>query len=269
MNELVVGQVIPALGQGAHQGLRLGRTRSDEDPLSSLDPGKSLVRGHQLGAVVRCELTLDAQVKLLRVLQEKEFERLGGSRTISVDVRVIAASNGNLEKAVRERRFREDVWFRLNVFPIHIPPLRQRKEDIPALVQWLIARKCREMGLPEQPDVAPDAMEQLRAYDWPGNVRELQNIIERALILCRGGALVFPHLGTAASGTAVADPGESPEAFPPLDRMVSEHIRRALSLAGGRVQGDGGAAQLLGVNPSTLRARMRKLGVLFGGRVAQ
>ena len=214
------------------------------------------------------ELTLDAQVKLLRVLQEREFERLGGSQTISVDVRVIAATNRNLEEAVRERRFREDVWFRLNVFPIHLPPLRQRKEDIPALVQWLMARKCREMGLPEHPDLAPGAMEMLQAYDWPGNVRELQNIIERALILCRGGELAFPHLGTAASGIAVADPGSSPGDFPPLDHMVSEHIQRAMSLAGGRVQGDGGAAQLLGVNPSTLRARMRKLGVPFGGRVA-
>jgi len=212
------------------------------------------------------ELTLDAQVKLLRVLQEREFERLGGSRTISVDVRVIAATNRNLEEAVRERRFREDVWFRLNVFPIHLPPLRQRKEDIPALVQWLIARKCREMGQPEHPDLAAGAMEQLQAYDWPGNVRELQNIIERALILCRGQALVFPNLGGSSTPAQVADPGGSLEAFSDLDHMVSEHIRRALSLAAGRVQGEGGAAQLLGVNPSTLRARMRRLGIPYGGR---
>ena len=210
------------------------------------------------------EITLDAQVELLRVLQEKEFERLGGTHTVTVDVRVIAATNRNLAEMVQRGRFREDLWFRLNVFPIQLPPLRHRKEDIPALVQWLIDRKAREMGLPEQPAMGPGAVDQLLAYHWPGNVRELQNVIERALILCQGLPLQFPHLGLRQPAYPQAAQGEKSEHFFVLDRVVSDHIRQALSLSGGRIQGDSGAAKLLGVNSSTLRARMRKLGIPFG-----
>ena len=214
------------------------------------------------------ELTLDAQVKLLRVLQEKEFERLGGARTLSVDVRVIAATNRNLTEAVQRGRFREDLWFRLNVFPIQLPPLRQRKEDIPTLVQWFIDRKSREMGLPEQPTISPGAMDRLIAYDWPGNVRELQNIMERELILSRGQPLNFAHLGWRQPADVLAAPPEvDTKGILPLDRVVADHIRNALAAAGGRIQGNGGAAQLLGVNPSTLRARMRKLAIPFGRKV--
>ena len=210
------------------------------------------------------ELTLDAQVKLLRVLQEQKFERLGGAQTLSVDARVIVATNRNLQELVQEKQFREDLWFRLNIFPIHLPPLRQRKEDIPALVQWLTDRKSREMGLPEQPMLAPGAMDQLLAYDWPGNVRELQNAIERAIILSRGKYLTFPHIGSRPMAEGAAEAAGKDDDFPSLDRVTSDHIRHALSLAEGRVQGKEGAAQLLGINASTLRARMRKLGISFG-----
>jgi len=212
------------------------------------------------------ELTLDAQVKLLRVLQDKEFERLGGSQTHRVDVRVIAATNRNLEEHVRHQRFREDLWFRLNVFPIYLPPLRQRREDVPALVQWFVDRKCREMGLARKPRVSPEAMEQLHEYEWPGNVRELQNVVERSLILCRDRPLEFPHLGVGAGPMAPALAPASSEAFPTLDEMSTSHIRRALLAAEGRVQGEGGAAELLGLKPSTLRARMRKLNIPYGRR---
>ena len=210
------------------------------------------------------ELTLEAQVKLLGVLENKEFERLGGTKTISVDARVIVATNRNLQAAVQEKTFREDLWFRLNVFPIQLPPLRQRKQDIPALVQWFVDRKSREMGLPARPILTPDAMEQLLAYTWPGNVRELQNVIERAIILSRGGPLVFADLGPRGEPETPAAP--SIDRFPPLDSIVADHIRQALSLAEGRVQGKSGAARLLGVNPSTLRARMRRLRIPFGCR---
>ena len=210
------------------------------------------------------ELTLDAQVKLLRVLQDHTFERLGGAQTITADVRVIVATNRNLQEMVQEKRFREDLWFRLNVFPVHLPPLRQRKEDIPALVQWSIDRKTREMGLPAHPTLALEAMDQLFAYDWPGNVRELQNVIERAIILSQGRPLEFPHLGFKQMAEIPAEVTGDGDSFPPLDKAVSDHIRKALSLTGGRVQGNGGAAQLLGINASTLRARMRKLGIPFG-----
>ena len=208
------------------------------------------------------ELTLDAQVKLLRVLEDQTFERLGGTQTITADVRVIAATNRDLHAAVRNREFREDLWFRLNVFPVHLPPLRQRQEDIPALVRWFIDRKTRELGLSAQPQLAPGATDQLMSYEWPGNVRELQNVIERAIILSRGQPLAFPELGSSRAAETPAVTGIS--SFPGLDRVVADHIRQAVGVAGGRIQGDGGAADLLGVNPSTLRARMRKLGIPFG-----
>jgi len=210
------------------------------------------------------ELTLGAQVKLLRVLQDNKFERLGGSKTISVDVRIMAATNRDLQRAVQEGQFREDLWFRLNVFPIQLPPLKQRREDIPALVQWFVDRKSREMGLPEQPTLVAGAVERLLDYDWPGNVRELQNVIERALILGRGGSLEFPQLGPQRAGDLAPADADMIDDFPTLDEVAAVHIRRALTATRGRVQGEKGAARLLDINPSTLRARMRKLGISFG-----
>lgn len=210
------------------------------------------------------ELPLAAQVKLLRVLQTMEFQRVGGSRTISVDVRVIAATNRDLREMVRKHGFREDLWFRLNVFPIKIPPLRDRKNDIPALAEYFALRKARDMNLPTHSGFAPDAFYQLMAYDWPGNIRELQNVIERALIISRGKPLSFSGLsGDVTSETKYSNKGLISEkgSVQTIDALLKGHIERTLALTKGRVEGEGGAAFLLGVNPSTLRGKMRRLGI--------
>jgi len=210
------------------------------------------------------ELPLQAQVRFLRVLQEREFERVGGTTPIRVDVRVLSATSRNLEDLIAKGLFREDLYFRLNVFPIVIPPLRDRKADIPALVQHFVRKKCREMGLQNSPSVSPGAVEQLMLYSWPGNVRELENIVERAIILSRGKNLTFPgivDLGTAAGhiGTETIH-SESVS----LKDLEVNHIKQILYRAGGKISGAGGAAELLQINPGTLRARMRKLGIPFG-----
>ena len=216
------------------------------------------------------ELTQDAQVKLLRVLQEREFERLGGQKTLTVDVRVVAATHRNLERMVQEGRFREDLWYRLNVFPIQLPPLRQRKEDIPSLIAHFVSRKSREMGLPSMPLLAPKALDQLQAYDWPGNVRELQNVVERALITCGGGALSFPELeGYKELSKPAATKEYEGDEVPKLDDVIIGHIRDVLYRCQGRVEGRGGAAEVLGVNPGTLRARMRKYRIPFGRKAME
>ena len=169
---------------------------------------------------------------------------------------------------MRRGRFREDLWFRLNVFPITLPPLRQRREDIPALVQHFVERKAREMGLPGQPRLAPEAIGQLQAYDWPGNVRELQNVIERALIVCRGRDLEFAHLGGRGAAERLAAAPAGAGTIATLDEVAAAHIRAVLAQTQGRVEGPYGAAAALGVHASTLRARMRKLGVPFGRRAS-
>jgi transcriptional regulator with GAF, ATPase, and Fis domain len=202
------------------------------------------------------ELQPQAQVRLLRVLQEKEIERVGGTTSIPVDIRVLSATNRNLQEMVASGRFREDLWFRLNVFPITIPPLRQRREDIPALVHYFIDRKCKELKLTERPVLAAGAIERLMAYDWPGNVRELENLIERALIQTRGDMLSFETL-SAPQVPVDRD-------LPPLDEMTVQHIKQALERAGGKINGQGGAAQILGIHPNTLRHRMNKLGIPYG-----
>ncbi len=217
------------------------------------------------------DLPAPAQVRLLRVLQEKEIERVGGTRPVKVDVRVIAATNRNLEALVRECRFREDLWFRLNVFPILIPPLRERKTDIPDLVHHFIVRKARELNLRVSPVLAPGAMERLMAYDWPGNVRELENILERALIRMRTAGpnepLKFDEFPAGKVGGETGRPApESEGSQVLLDEVTRHHILAVLEAAGGRVQGKNGAAARLGINPNTLRNRMRKLGIPFGRR---
>jgi formate hydrogenlyase transcriptional activator len=210
------------------------------------------------------ELSPEAQVRLLRVLQEKEIERVGGTQPIKVDIRVIAATHRDLQSMIKEGRFREDLFYRLQVFPISIPPLRQRMGDIPALVHHFITKKSREMGFRDISTMAMGAINRLYAYHWPGNVRELENAVERALILSRDEPLTFSDLQPLSYGDtekpACPLDGESLN----LDMAMSGHIRSVLEMTGGRVEGQGGAAELLGINPGTLRHRMRKLGIPFG-----
>ena len=199
------------------------------------------------------ELPLEVQAKLLRVIQEGEFERLGSSRTIKVDVRIVATTNRDLEEEVRKGRFRQDLYYRLNVFPLTVPPLRQRKEDIPLLVQVFTERYARELGK-EIAAIPKETMKALQDYNWPGNVRELENLIERAVILCPGPVL------------QLADKLENPTASPSaglrtLEETEREQILKTLMVTAWRVNGKNGAAAILGLHPSTLRARMQKLGI--------
>ncbi len=207
------------------------------------------------------ELSLEAQVKLLRVLQEKKFECVGGTRTIEVDARVIAATHRDLDKMVRESRFREDLWYRLNVLPVRIPPLRLRREDIPSLVQYFVKRKAQEMNIQHTPRIDGSELERLTAYGWPGNVRELQNIVERALMLSKDGNLIFPELNAFPSIHENQHPIQSTTDIMTLNQAMANHIRQALAYAGGQIAGKGGAAELLKMNESTLRFRMKKLGI--------
>jgi len=207
------------------------------------------------------ELSPDAQVKLLRVLQEQRFERVGGTETIEVDVRVIAATHRDLEKMVRDGSFREDLWYRLNVLPVRIPPLRLRREDIPSLVQYFVQRKAREMNLTYAPSISHEDLERLARYDWPGNVRELQNIVERSLLLSRGERLVFPELATQRSPDAHHVSARESGGNMTMDAVITSHIRSVLEQTRWKVSGPGGAAELLEMNASTLRFRMQKLGI--------
>jgi transcriptional regulator with GAF, ATPase, and Fis domain len=217
------------------------------------------------------ELHPEAQVRLLRVLQEKEIERVGGTESIKVDIRVIAATHRDMEEMVKDGKLREDLYFRLRVFPIGIPPLRDRKGDIPSLVQHFMMNKSREMGLKGIPTLAPGALDQLTAYHWPGNVRELENVVERALILSKGEPLAFNDLQVLVKiwPHPYLEPGTEPESedLLSLDEVMSRYIRKVLVMTGGRVGGEQGAAHLLQINPSTLRKRMRKLGIPFGRKV--
>jgi transcriptional regulator with GAF, ATPase, and Fis domain len=209
------------------------------------------------------EMPLDAQVRLLRVLQHREIERVGGTERIPVDIRIIAATNQDLTAMVKAGRFREDLWFRLNVFPMHVPPLRDRRSDIPALVHHFMERKARELKIGDTPRLASGAMDQLRHYRWPGNVRELENLVERAMIIHRGEPLRFDDPGASSlqpSGHDSGTPGEDPVS---LDAAVAAHIRLVLMVTGGKIHGPRGAGELLGVNPNTLRYKMKKLGIPF------
>jgi formate hydrogenlyase transcriptional activator len=213
----------------------------------------------------------DLQVKLLRVLQEHEFERLGSSNLIKVDVRVIAATNRDLVRSVSEGTFRQDLYYRLNVFPVQMPPLRERREDIPPLVHYFVRRFSLKIGR-KITRIQHETMERLVSYAWPGNVRELENVIERAVILSRGSELevapdVLPESATVAHTQAVAPrptPEEKAPAVPPpqsIDQVERNHILEVLIRTNWRIEGSEGAAVLLNLNPSTLRSRMKKLGV--------
>jgi transcriptional regulator with GAF, ATPase, and Fis domain len=209
------------------------------------------------------EMPLGAQVRLLRVLQNREIERIGGSKTIKLDIRIIAATNKNLKEEVGNGRFREDLWFRLNVFPIAVPPLRNRTGDIPALVQYFIERKAKELKVGGIPRLAAGAMDVLQAYHWPGNVRELENLVERAMIIHQGGTLSFSEIEAGTTPSVRAHQHREAEQSLKLDVVIAEHIKRVLQMAGGKIHGPGGAGDLLGVNPNTLRTRMKKLGIDF------
>jgi transcriptional regulator with GAF, ATPase, and Fis domain len=212
------------------------------------------------------DLPLDLQVKLLRVLQEGEFERLGSSKTIKVDVRVIAATNRDLQRAVQEGKFRKDLYYRLDVYPIKLPPLRERKEDIgPLAVDFLHECALRLgksfSGLPQT------VLESLQRYDWPGNVRELQNVIERAALVSVEPKFRLPEnwdsppYEGAENGSASLLEREANWRGVTLKELTRSHMLRVLNQTKWRIEGSGGAATILGLHPSTLRSRMNKLGI--------
>jgi formate hydrogenlyase transcriptional activator len=201
------------------------------------------------------ELPLDVQVKLLRVLQEQEFERVGSGRPTRVDVRLVAATHRDLAREVAEGRFRADLFYRLNVFPIHLPPLRERPDDIPLLVRHFLAQFQRKLAKPLRA-LSPESMDRVMRYPWPGNIRELQNVIERACVLATGPVVEIHDALTAARGT------DTPaEGLGTLEAVERAHILRALRHCRGVISGPDGVAKLLDIHPNTLRSRMERLGI--------
>jgi transcriptional regulator with GAF, ATPase, and Fis domain len=264
-----------------------GRENMGQDPLAEGQLIESELFGHDKGAFTGAsdikrgrferahmgtifldeigELPLFAQTRLLHVLQHRKIERVGGTEYIDLDIRIICASNRNLEEMVRKKRFREDLWFRINVFPIYIAPLRHRKTDIPEFVYRFLEKKAKELRLQSPYKLAPGTLESLMAYDWPGNVRELENLVERALIQNTSGVLSFDTPMPASNNQAMVENRPDPiKSFTKLDEVVSAHIKEALQLCKGKINGPGGIAELLGIHPSTLRKRMDKLGVSYG-----
>jgi transcriptional regulator with GAF, ATPase, and Fis domain len=211
------------------------------------------------------EVPPELQSKLLRVLQEGQFEKLGEDRTRTVDVRIIAATNRDLEAEVKAGRFRQDLYYRLSVFPVEVPPLRDRAEDIPALARHFLQQSVRELGL-ASPHLTAAHLKELQAYDWPGNVRELQNVIERAVIRSRNGHL---DLGIRPTGSqtirAPRKPDEAPGSAPASLRDLKQHERAfildALGKTRGKIYGPDGAAALLGLKPTTLSSKVHRLGL--------
>jgi transcriptional regulator with GAF, ATPase, and Fis domain len=198
------------------------------------------------------DLPLEVQVKLLRVLEERKVERLGSSKPITVDVRIIAATNRNLEKAVREKAFRDDLFYRLNVFPIRTPPLRERREDIPLLVRSFVNEFAKSFGKGIG-EVDENCIPALQRYPWPGNIRELRNTVERAVILATGPRLQIKppsdYSDFAGTGLLYVD-------------AEREHVRNVLEMTRWRVRGKGGAAEILGLKPTTLDSKIAKLGLV-------
>ena len=202
------------------------------------------------------DLPLDAQAKLLRILQEREYERVGGEETRKVDVRVIAATNRDLEAAVEEGKFRADLYYRLNVFPIVIPPLRERLEDIPQLAMYFTQNFANKMGK-DIKSIGDETIQRLKNYAWPGNIRELENIVERSVILSNGKELEMEQdlFGSLSDAPSINDRNLK------LEDMEREHIVNVLVRTNWQIHGEKGAAKILGINPNTLRSRMVKLGI--------
>ena len=237
---------------GHEKGAFTGATQQRKGRFELADGGSLFL--DELG-----ELSLSAQAKLLRVLQEQEFERVGGSETIRADVRVIAATNRNLAEEVSLGRFRSDLYYRLNVFPVEVPALRQRAADIPLLARFFLNKYAKKFGK-RFDDIDPAGLDYLRQYSWPGNVRELQNVIERAVILSQGSLLDIAPLQPARVH-AEAAAGK----LKTLEAVEREHITRTLEATGWQISGVKGAAAILGMNPNTLRSRMLKLGISRAG----
>lgn len=242
---------------GHEKGAFTGATNKREGRFALADRGTIFL--DEIG-----ELPLDLQAKLLRVLQEGTFEPVGSGRTQKVDVRVVAATNRDLRREASEGRFREDLYYRLNVFPIRLPALRERPEDIPLLAEAFARRFAKQLGTKIEPLTEAD-IERLCAYGWPGNVRELENIMERAVITAQGGRLNLARaLPEALPPTKVEPVNGSPNRVLTVEEweaMERSNLERALIQCGGRVSGEHGAARLLGMNPSTLASRLKALGV--------
>ncbi len=200
------------------------------------------------------DLSLELQAKFLRVLQESEFERVGGSETIKVDVRLITATNQDLEMAIKEGRFREDLFYRINVFPIYIPPLRERSEDITHLIRYFVMLHGKKLGKKIE-TISPETMDTLVAYHWPGNVRELSNIIERAVIISRENQLELGDWSQKTNGR------HDKASILTLVELEKNHILEVLKMTKGRIYGEKGAAKILGLKPTTLESRMKKMGI--------
>jgi transcriptional regulator with GAF, ATPase, and Fis domain len=213
---------------------------------------------------------LELQSKLLRVLQEKRYERVGEDRTRLADVRIVGATNRDLKKEVAAGRFREDLYYRLNVFPIQVPPLRERADDIALLAKHFIDLSVKELRCPK-PRLTRAGIVQLQSYDWPGNIRELRNVIERAVIISRGGPLDFdlavtnPAPSPSSSKSQAGEPGDKagPEFLTETEmlRRERQNLAAVLEKANWKIKGADGAAELLGVKPTTLLSRMKKMGL--------
>jgi transcriptional regulator with GAF, ATPase, and Fis domain len=244
---------------GHEQGAFTGATKKREGRFALADGGTIFL--DEIG-----ELPVELQVKLLRVLQEGEFEAVGSSRTQKVDVRVIAATNRDLKQATQEGKFREDLYYRLNVFPIEVPPLRERGDDISLLASTFANKFAQRMGRLIEP-LSEACMSRLKAYGWPGNVRELQNVIERAVITSRDGRLnldrALPESGkvTATEAVSTEDTANRVRTAKEFEELERANVIAALDATSWRVSGNGGAAQLLGVKPTTLSSRMKALGI--------
>jgi len=205
------------------------------------------------------EIPIDLQAKLLRVLQEQQYERVGDARTRNVDVRVVAMTNRDLLSEIRQGRFRQDLYYRLAVFPIKVPPLRARRDDVPLLARHFVALAARRLGVP-RPELDADQIAALMAYDWPGNVRELQNVVERAMITQRGGHLdLDPGALQRPTVVAPATLGDAVLTEAEVRSLERANLERALARCDGRIYGPSGAAELLGIPPTTLANRVRRM----------